>query len=138
MLDIDYEKLEQDKKWDGLKGYLTNSNMSKDEILQNYQQLWQIERAFRVTKTDLKIRPIYHYKKHRIEAHICLNFAAYKVYKELERQLKEKKSKLSPEKVIEIIQNIYQISVITPQNEVINQLLILTEEQKEVQKLFNF
>lgn len=138
VLEIDNEKLEKDKKWDGLKGYLTNSSMSKDEILQNYQQLWQIERAFRVTKTDLKIRPIYHYKKHRIEAHICLNFAAFKVYKELERQLKEKKSDLSPEKVIEIIQSIYQISVVTPQNEVINQLLILTEEQKEIQKLFNF
>lgn len=138
VLEIDNDKLEQDKRWDGLKGYLTNSSMSKDEILQNYQQLWQIERAFRVTKTDLKIRPVYHYKRRRIEAHICLNFAAYKVYKELERQLKEKNSTLSPERVIEIIQNIYQISVVTPQDEVINQLLILTEEQKEVQKLFNF
>lgn len=137
-LQIDQEKLEQDRKWDGIKGYLTNSELSKDDVLKNYQQLWQIEKAFRVAKTDLKIRPVYHYKRRRIEAHICLNFVAYKVYKELERQLKVKKSGISPEKVIEIIQNIYEISVITPQNEVITQLLILSEQQREIQKLFNF
>jgi hypothetical protein len=39
---------------------------------------------------------------------------AYKIYKELERQLKEKKSELSPEKVIEIVQSIYEIEVTTP------------------------
>jgi transposase len=137
-LEIDSQKIEQDKKWDGLKGYLTNSSLSKDDILKNYQQLWQIEKAFRIAKTDLKIRPIYHYKKRRIEAHICLNFVAYKVYKELERQLKEKKSTLSPEKVIEIIQNIYEISFQSPHNEIINHVLILTEEQRMVQKLFGF
>src|SRR5690554_7927421 len=84
-------------------------SLIKKEILENYHHLWQIEKAFRIAKTDLKIRPIYHRKQKRIEAHICLTFAAYKVYKELERQLKEKNSDLSPEKVIEIIQSIYQI-----------------------------
>ncbi len=53
----------------------------------------------------------------RIEAYICLNFAAYKVYKELERVLKIKKAAISLEKVIEIIQNIYEISLLTPNNE---------------------
>lgn len=100
---IDRDKFENDARWDGLKGYLTNAKLSKEEILENYHQLWQIEKAFRVAKTDLRIRPIYHRKQKRIEAHICLVFKAYKVYKEMERQLKEKKSELSPEKVIEIL-----------------------------------
>ncbi|WP_323027059.1 IS1634 family transposase [Gelidibacter japonicus] len=82
---IDKSKLEQAVKWDGLKGYLTNAKLSKDEVLENYQHLWRIEKAFRVAKTDLKIRPVYHRKQKRIEAHICLNFVAYKIYKELER-----------------------------------------------------
>src|SRR5690554_6516744 len=88
---IDKEKYENDAKWDGLKGYLTNAKLNKKEILENYYHLWQIEKAFRIAKTDLKIRPIFHRKQKRIEAHICLTFVAYKVYKELERQLKDKK-----------------------------------------------
>jgi transposase len=135
---IDYKKIETDALWDGLKGYLTNSDMSKEEILDNYKQLWQIEKAFRVAKNELKIRPVYHRKQRRIEAHICINFTAYKVYKELERQLKEKCADISPEKVIEIIQNIYQVSVITPHNEIIKHTLILSDEQRQIQKLFDF
>ena len=138
-VEIDQTKFEQDGKWDGLKGYITNAKLTKDEILENYAHLWHIEKAFRIAKTDLKIRPIYHRKKERIEAHICLTFVAYKVYKELERQLKEKKSNLSPEKVIEILQSIYQIEIITPKkNEKIKKTLILTQEHQLIAKIFNF
>lgn len=135
---IDYQRAEQDNEWDGLKGYLTNSKLSKDEILENYGHLWQIEKAFRIAKNELRIRPVFHYKQRRIEAHICLNFAAYKVYKELERVLKKKRSDLSPESVIEILQSIYEISLITPNNELIKQIIILSEEQREIKKLFDF
>jgi transposase len=136
---IDKSKLEQAVKWDGLKGYLTNAKLSKDEVLENYQHLWRIEKAFTVAKTDLKIRPVYHRKQKRIEAHICLNFVAYKIYKELERQLKEKKSGLLPEKVIEILQSIYQIEIITPTTkEKIIKTLLLTPEHKLLDELFDF
>lgn len=135
---INQDKIKEDEKWDGLKGYITNSTLSKEEILGNYKQLWQIEKAFRITKTDLKIRPIFHFKQRRIEAHICLTFVAYKIYKELERQLKEKKSNLSPEKVIEIIQSIYQIEAKSPDGRVYTKQLIINEEQAKMKKLFNF
>lgn len=136
---INKVKFIQDAKWDGLKGYITNAKLTKDEILENYNHLWQIEKAFRTAKTDLKIRPIYHRKKQRIEAHICLTFVAYKVYKELERQLKIKKSNLSPEKVIEILQSIFQIEIKNPiNNETIKQNILITEEHKLIQKLFDF
>ncbi|MBU6159468.1 MAG: IS1634 family transposase [Bacteroidetes bacterium] len=135
---LDHQKAQQDALWDGLKGYLTNSTLTNDEILENYRHLWQIEKAFRVAKSELKIRPVYHYKRRRIEAHICLNFTAYKVYKELERQLKEKGACFSAEKTIEIIQNIYQLSLITPNNEVITKTIILTDEQRQIQELFKF
>lgn len=136
---IDKEKFWADTKWDGLKGYITNAKLSKDEILENYAHLWQIEKAFRIAKTDLKIRPIYHRKQQRIEAHICLNFVAYKVYKELERQLKEKESDLSVEKVIDILQSIYQIEIKNPVNdETLQKTILLTDEHKYLQKLFDF
>lgn len=135
---INQEKIEDDAKWDGLKGYLTNSNLSKERILANYKELWKIEKAFRITKTDLKIRPVFHFKRRRIEAHICLNFVAYKIYKELERQLKEKMSELSPEKIIEVLQSIYEIEARSPDNKSYKRNLLLTEEHYKVQKLFNF
>lgn len=131
-IEIDHEKFESDKQWDGLKGYLTNTKMSKDEVLENYNQLWQIEKAFRVMKTDLKIRPIFHRAKRRIEAHICLSFVAYKVYKELERILQFVAPDLSPNKVIEIASNIYQLELIDPNTGKKHyQNLLLLDEQKK-------
>lgn len=134
---IDHQKFEADGVWDGLKGYLTNAKLSKDEIIENYGHLWQIEKAFRISKTDLKIRPIYHRLQHRIETHICISFVAYKIYKELERQLKEKQSYLSPEKAIDIARSIYQVKAKTKDGEV-TQILLITEEQRKLAQLFNF
>jgi len=84
-ISIDYEKFEADRVWDGLKGYVTNSKLSKVQVIEHYNQLWHVEKAFRISKTDLRIRPIYHRLKRRIEAHICICFAAYTFYKEVER-----------------------------------------------------
>jgi transposase len=43
---IDYDKFNDDAKWDGLKGYLTNTKLSKEEVIAQYKQLWQIEKTF--------------------------------------------------------------------------------------------
>jgi transposase len=134
---IDYAKYKADSKWDGLKGYLTNTKMVKDEVIENYQHLWKIEKAFRISKTDLRIRPIYHRLRNRIEAHICIAFCAYKVYKELERQLTEKKAGLSPEKAIDILKTIYQITITTPiSRKKESRLHLPNEEQRDLLKLF--
>lgn len=75
-IEIDYEKFKQDSSWDGLKGYITNTKLSDKEVIENYKNLWHIEKAFRMSKTDLRIRPIYHRLRRRIEAHICISFTA--------------------------------------------------------------
>jgi transposase len=138
-ISIDNTKIEDAGKWDGLKGYITNTDLTKDEIIENYGHLWRIEKAFRISKTDLQIRPIYHRLKHRIEAHICIAFVAYKIYKELERQLKEKQSALSPEKAIQIAKTIYAIKIATPLNKnIITKTLILTQDQKDLKDLFKW
>ena len=137
-ISIDYDKYRADACWDGLKGYITNCALGTDEIIENYNHLWQIEKAFRISKTDLKIRPIYHRLPKRIEAHICLNFVAYKVYKELERQLKLLNSPLSVNKVIEIAQSIFQIEIETPKAKTIfRKTLLLTQEQKLLASILN-
>lgn len=138
-VEVDYEKYVSDARWDGLKGYYSNSNLSVDEIIENYSQLWQIEKAFRVSKTDLKIRPVYHRLPKRIEAHICLTFVAYKVYKELERQLKEKETAISANKAIAIASFIFSITYQLPKSkQTISMLLIKTEEQRTLANLFNW
>lgn len=135
---IDYDKYKADSKWDGLKGYLTNTSISKDQIIENYGHLWKIERAFRISKTDLRIRPIYHRTRDRIEAHLCIAFCAYKIYKELERQLEERAAGISPEKAIDILKTIYQLTITTPYSKQKQSKLHLpNEEQRSLLKLFD-
>jgi transposase len=137
-VNIDEEKFKDDTKWEGLKGYLTNTDLDKETVLSYYKQLWQIEQTFRITKTDLRIRPIYHYKRRRIEAHICIAFAACKVYKELERQLRLRKSALSAQKAIDILKTIHGITLELPHSKKQKLMLIdKTEEQKALLALFN-
>jgi transposase len=136
---IDHAKYNQDAAWDGLKGYLTNTNLSKEDIINNYGQLWKIENAFRVSKHDLKIRPIFHRLQQRIEAHITINFVAYKVYKELERQLKEKNAEFGCEQAIDIAKTIYAVEIKDPSTgKVYKETLLLNDEQERLAELFEF
>lgn len=137
-LKVDQDKITQDKTWDGLKGYITNTTLSQQDVIDNYGHLWEIEQAFRITKSDLLIRPVYHRLRHRIEAHICIAFVAYKVYKELERLLKEKNSTLSAQKAIEIAKTIYRIKATKPKSgESFSRVIILSEEQRLLANLFD-
>lgn len=135
---INYNKYEEDGKWDGLKGYITNTDLTKEDVIAQYSQLWQIEKTFRISKSDLQIRPIYHRLQRRIKSHICISFAACKVYKELERQLIEKKSQYSVEQTIDIIKTIYKVELQTPySNNTYSRLLIKTQEQQKIIELFD-
>jgi transposase len=136
---LDMVKFEQDGKWDGLKGYITNTNLDKDEVIENYNNLWKIEKAFRITKNEIKVRPVFHYRQRRIEAHISIAFVAYKVYKELERQLLEKGSKLSPQKAVEIAKGIYTVEIqLKSSGKKLRKTLLLNESQRKLAKMFNF
>jgi transposase len=134
---IDYDKFKKDAKWNGLKGYLTNTDLSKEKVIEQYRQLWHIEKTFRISKSDLRIRPIFHYLRRRIEVHICISFSACVVYKELERQLRAMGSELSPEKAIGILKTIYSLTIKTPySNQNFTRLLIKNDEQVGLLKLF--
>jgi transposase len=128
---IDYQRFEQDARWDGLKGYITNTKLSNDDVLESYRNLFHIERAFRMSKTDLRIRPVYHRLRHRIEAHICIAFTAYVVYKELERVLKEENASISLKTASEITHNMYQLTYQLPDSKHIKSTLLKMDEQQE-------
>jgi transposase len=137
-INIDYEKFKYDAVWDGLKGYITNTKLTDAGVIENYKNLWHIERAFRMSKTDLRIRPIYHRLRHRIEAHICISFTAYCIYKELERVLYAKKSSLSLKRAAELTHNMYQITYTLPDSKhTKSRLLQMDEEQTELYQIIN-
>lgn len=127
---IDYNKYEQDNVWDGLKGYITNTKLTDKEVLENYKNLWHIEKAFRMSKTDLRIRPIYHRLQRRIEAHICISFTAYCIYKELERVLYEESSSISLRQAAEMTHTIYQLKYILPESKQVKTILLKMDEMQ--------
>jgi transposase len=101
---IDEVKITDDQKYDGLKGYLTNLNnkLTNQEIIEQYHNLWQVEKAFRMSKTDLAERPIFHRLKKRIKSHLLLCFCSLLVMKEAEQKLTVKN--LSLAQAVEILE----------------------------------
>jgi transposase len=135
---INPEKIKQDEQWDGLKGYLTNTGLPAKEVYEQYTGLWSIERAFRITKGTLEIRPMFHFTNRRIEAHVCICFVAYKVYKELERILKTKQINMSVDKVLDIAKTIATIQINLPvSGNTMTKTMILTHRQRSIAKLFD-
>ncbi len=83
------EKVQLDAKLDGIKGFATNDfTLKAEDVIAHYQNQYAVERAFRISKTDLRIRPIYHRLENRIKAHVLVSFVAYAVYMEFERRLR--------------------------------------------------
>ena len=71
----------------GLKGYVTNttaSTMPAAEVIASYHDLWRGEQSFRMSKSDLAARPIYHYLKDSIEAHLTIVFTALAIARDLQ------------------------------------------------------
>ncbi len=130
---INEEKIKTDQLWDGLHGVITNKNNLRDvtEILNTYRGLWQIEEAFRVTKTDLKIRPIYHWKESRIRAHIAICFIAYTLLVQIKYRLNKQNIKLSVRKIKEELSRVIKIRI---QNKHSKTEVMLPTKLNEVQK----
>lgn len=97
---IDEERVKRDSAFDGLHGVITNAKGICDvDVLAQYNNLWNVEDAFRVTKHDLKVRPVFHWKPKRIAAHLAISFAAYALVKYMEYRVKLQYIKLSPERI---------------------------------------
>lgn len=135
---INQEKIQEDKKWDGLKGYITNTRLSAKDVYEQYTGLWVVEKAFRITKGTLEIRPMFHFTPRRIEAHVCICFVAYKIYKELDRILKLNNIQLSVDKVLNIAKTITTIKVKLPISDTtLSKTMIITQKHKSIAMLFD-
>ena len=140
---IDRDKIAEDARMDGLKGYVTNSKVRNRAVVENYRNLSFIERAFRMNKTDLVIRPIYHRLFNRIEAHVCICFTAYTVLLELERTLakiadkKNKKPGITIYRAKFLAESLYNIEYVNPYNGKKMSVMLRTDYDDEVTKLLD-
>lgn len=132
---IDFEAFENDSVWDGLKGYVTNTTLSDEEVIANYHNLWFIERAFRMNKTDLRIRPMYHRLRNRIEGHICICFCAYVLQLEIERLLKQACSDITIDRARELVKTMYAINYVKPGH--VKPTKVMLRMDQEQQELYN-
>jgi len=131
-IEIDQAKIAQAARWDGLKGYLTNTNHSPELVIETYGQLWHVEKAFRISKTDLRIRPMYHYRRRRIEAHVLIAFVAYTIYKELERLLAKERLSISPQRAIELTKTMYELRFKLPNDPEVQHVLLKMDTEQQM------
>ncbi len=98
---IDQEKIDKESLWDGLHGIFTNiTDLSPQEILSNYHGLWQVEESFRISKHDLRVRPVFLWSGNRIRAHIAICYMAFSLVRFLQYKLKqETKANFSAERI---------------------------------------
>jgi len=97
-ISLNEKKLEEAAKWDGLHGIITNSQtLSPRDLLEHYRGLWQVEESFRITKHDLKVRPIFHWTPDRVKAHLAISFMAFCCVRHLEYRVALQYEKISPE-----------------------------------------
>lgn len=101
---VDEDLIAKNTKLLGIKGYVTDLDLSNKEIIDYYHDLFKIEHAFRISKSDLEVRPIFHYKEDSIKNHILLCFMALciSVYLEL-------KTKMSIKEIVHQIRNVAEI-----------------------------
>lgn len=97
---IDDDKIEADTAWDGLHAIVTNDRTaSAGELLARYRLLWVIEESFRTIKHSLAVRPIYHFKPERIQAHIGICYLAFALARHAQQRIKLAQQAMSVERI---------------------------------------
>jgi hypothetical protein len=82
--EINVALVEEARRKAGIKGYVTDLHVPAQEVIDAYHQLFQVEKSFRMSKSDLKARPIFHHKRDSIDAHLTVVFAALAVARRIE------------------------------------------------------
>ena len=86
--ELDHATIERARQLAGLKGYVTNlsvETMPGQGVISAYHDLWKVEASFRMTKSDLRARPVFHHQREAIEAHLTVVFAALAIARYLTR-----------------------------------------------------
>jgi transposase len=132
-------KLRQVRRREGR--YLLRTNLTEEDpvkLWEYYIQLTQVEEAFKNLKGDLSLRPVYHQKEDRIEAHIFVSFLAYCLHVTLRRWLRDLAPGLTPRSVLEKFAAVQMIDVHLPTTDGRHVILPRhTQPEKELQVLLD-
>ena len=107
--EVDEASLARARRLVGLKGYVTNIDaaiMPPAEVIGSYHDLWHVEQSFRMSKTDLRARPMFHHQRDAIEAHLTIVFAALAVARYLQDA-----TGLSIKRIVQTLRPLQQITV---------------------------
>ena len=97
---LDEDRVAADAAWDGLHAIVTNDRRSSaSQLLAQYRRLWVIEESFRTLKHGLAVRPIYHFKPERIQAHIALCYLAFALTRHAQQRIKLAQQAMSVERI---------------------------------------
>jgi transposase len=101
---LDEEAIKKDEMFDGYYGIQTSEKKLKpQDILAAYHHLWKIEESFRLMKTTLEVRPVFHWTEPRIKGHFVICFLAFLLERTLESKLKKANLEASPQKIQEVL-----------------------------------
>lgn len=108
-LEINEELKTKTEKLLGIKGYITNipqDSLSNEQVISYYQELWRVEQAFRMSKTDLQTRPIFHHTHDAIKAHVLICFMSLMIGKFLEIKVS-----LSLRRIRDLLWNVHEAHI---------------------------
>lgn len=127
---LNTDLVEKTKLLLGIKGYYTNlTEETNKTIIDHYHNLWHVEKAFRISKSDLKMRPIYHFKEQTIKAHVLICFMALAVVKYMEL-----KTGKSTKRIIKLLRSITDARIL---NTLTGEEIVLRKEMdEEIQELW--
>jgi len=91
----------------------SEKNLTVKDVLKAYQDLWKIEESFRIMKSTLSVRPVFHWTEPRIKGHFVICFLAFLLERTLEFKLKKANLEAPPQKIQEILNamNFAQIKI---------------------------
>jgi hypothetical protein len=131
--DVDERALQRAKMLDGKLILVTNmADHTPAQILERYKALVDIERGFRVLNAEIEIAPVFHRRGDRIRAHALICFLALVLYRVLRMRLKDRHSRYSPQRVLEIMRRIQFHQVTLHQNQIASGLSTLTPERRDL------
>ncbi|OLP05890.1 IS1634 family transposase [Rhodoferax antarcticus] len=129
---IDEDKKRYLELLDGKLLLVTNTNAPAAEVVQRYKSLADIERGFRVLKSDIEIGPVYHRLPQRIRAHALICFMALVLYRVMRMRLKAAKRSESPSTLLESLKRIHQQTVQSGDGKTLAGLTEITPAQKSL------
>ena len=118
-LRVDWQMLADRRAWQETRegAYLLRTNLQAEsaaELWRKYMQLTEAEAAFRVLKSELSIRPLFHQLEHRVKAHILVAFLGYALWVTLKHLLRGKQSPLTPARVLSLLASVQSADIILP------------------------